>query len=93
LAGGASFFWEWERSGEAARCIRHWASSSQIDTRYVWDDEGSVTVQNLDGSEEEYVHDDRARLVRNVGLDGGEHHKAYDDQGRLIAEQDPLGAV
>ncbi|KJZ47117.1 RHS repeat-associated core domain-containing protein [Pseudomonas fluorescens] len=93
LTGGASFFWEWERSGKAGRCIRHWASFSQMDARYVWDDEGSVTVQNIDGSEEIYVHDDRARLVRKVELDGGEHLKAYDDQGRLLAEQDPLGAV
>ncbi|MCU1749823.1 RHS repeat protein [Pseudomonas sp. 6D_7.1_Bac1] len=93
LAGGASYFWEWERSGKAARCIRHWASFSQMDARYVWDDQGSVTVQNLDGSEEVYVHDDRARLVRKVELDGGEHLKAYDQKGRLIAEQDPLGAV
>jgi len=93
LTGGASFFWEWERSGKAARCIRHWASFSQMDTKYVWDDEGSVTVQNIDGSEEVYVHDDRARLVRKVELDGGEHLKSYDEQGRLIAEQDPLGAV
>ncbi|WP_095127459.1 RHS repeat-associated core domain-containing protein [Pseudomonas sp. Irchel s3h14] len=93
LTGGASFFWEWERYGKAARCIRHWASFAQMDARYVWDDEGSVTVQNIDGSEEVYVHDDRARLVRKVELDGGEHLKAYDDNGRLIAEQDPLGAV
>jgi len=93
LAGGASFFWEWERSGKSARCVRHWASFAQMDTRYVWDDQGSVTVRNIDGSEEVYVHDDRARLVRRVGLDGGEQLKAYDEQGRLIAEQDPLGAV
>jgi RHS repeat-associated protein len=93
LTGGASFFWEWERSGKAARCVRHWASFSQMDTHYVWDDAGSVTVRNIDGSEEVYVHDDRARLVRKVELDGGEHLKSYDEQGRLIAEQDPLGAV
>ncbi|RON10681.1 type IV secretion protein Rhs [Pseudomonas brassicacearum] len=93
LAGGASFFWEWERSGKAARCIRHWASFSQMDAKYVWDDQGSVTVLNIDGSEEVYAHDDRARLVRKVELDGGEHLKAYDDKGRLIAEQDPLEAV
>ncbi|WP_237882731.1 RHS repeat-associated core domain-containing protein [Pseudomonas sp. PGPR40] len=93
LAGGASFFWEWERSGKAARCVRHWASFAQMDARYVWDDHGSVVVKNADGSEEVYLHDDRARLVRKVGLDGGEQLKAYDDQGRLIAEQDPLGAV
>ncbi|EJM86605.1 RHS repeat-associated core domain-containing protein [Pseudomonas sp. GM60] len=93
LAGGASFFWEWERSGKAARCVRHWASFAQMEARYVWDEEGSVTVHNIDGSEEVYQHDDRARLVRKVELDGGEHLKAYDDKGRLIAEQDPLGAV
>jgi RHS repeat-associated protein len=93
LAGGASFFREWERSGKAARCIHHWASFAQMEAHYVWDDQGCVTVNNADGSEEAYVHDDRARLVRQVGRDGGKQHKAYDDQGRLIAEQDALGAV
>ncbi|WP_311132825.1 RHS repeat-associated core domain-containing protein [Pseudomonas fluorescens] len=93
LAGGASFFWAWERSGKAARCIHHWASFTQMEARYAWDDQGCVTVNYADGREESYVHDDRARLVRQVGPDGGELHKAYDDQGRLIAEQDALGAV
>ncbi len=93
LTGGASFFWEWERSGKAARCIRHWASFSQMDTKYIWDDQGGVVVKNVDGSEEVYVHDDRARLVRKVELDGGQHLKSYDDNGRLIAEQNALGAM
>ncbi|SFQ01483.1 RHS repeat domain-containing protein, partial [Pseudomonas sp. NFPP28] len=64
LAGGASFFWEWQRAGKAARCIRHWASFSQMDTRYAWDDNGQVSVFNADGSQEVYVHDQRARLVQ-----------------------------
>ncbi|QKV65467.1 RHS domain-containing protein [Pseudomonas sp. 43A] len=93
LAGGASFFWEWERSGKASRCVRHWASFSQMDTRYVWNDDGSVAVHYVDGTEETYVHDERARLVRKVSADGGEQLKAYDSSGRLIAEQDALGAV
>ncbi|WGT28262.1 hypothetical protein QGQ83_00010 [Pseudomonas marginalis] len=66
LAGGASFFWEWERAGKAARCVRHWASFSQMDTRYAWGDDGRVTVHNADGSQEVYVHDDRARLVQQT---------------------------
>jgi YD repeat-containing protein len=78
LSGGASFFWEWERSGKAARCVRHWASFAQMNTRYVWDDSGRVTVHYVDGTEETYVHDDSARLVRKVEADGGEHLKAYD---------------
>ncbi|WP_371319367.1 RHS repeat-associated core domain-containing protein, partial [Pseudomonas sp. B6002] len=93
LAGGASFFWEWERSGKAARCVRHWASFSQMDTRYAWDDNGQVTVFNADGSQEVYVHDGRARLVQRVDPDGAEHFKSYDDKGRLTVEQDPLGAI
>jgi RHS repeat-associated protein len=93
LAGGASFFWEWERPGKAARCIRHWATFSQMDTRYAWDDDGGVLVKNVDGSEEVYVHDDKARLVRRVEPDGGEYLKAYDQKGQLIAEQGPLGAI
>ncbi|WP_436263250.1 RHS repeat-associated core domain-containing protein [Pseudomonas brassicacearum] len=93
LVGGASFYWEWQGVGPAVRCVRHWASFAQLDSRYTWGEDGSVIVQNLDGSQEVYVHDDRARLVRQVDSDGGEHLKAYDEQGRLIAEQDPLGAV
>ncbi|KAF2406992.1 RHS repeat-associated core domain-containing protein [Pseudomonas antarctica] len=93
LAGGASFFWEWERAGKAARCVRHWASFSQMDTRYAWEDGGKVTVHNADGSQEVYVHDQRARLVQRVDPDGAEHFKSYDAKGRLTVEQDPLGAV
>ncbi|WP_339470449.1 DUF6531 domain-containing protein, partial [Pseudomonas sp. EL_65y_Pfl1_R83] len=93
LAGGASFFWEWERSGKAARCVRHWASFSQMDTRYAWDDNGQVTVHNADGSQEVYVHDQRARLVQRVDPDGAAHFKSYDNKGRLTVEQDPLGAI
>ncbi|PSL93302.1 RHS repeat domain-containing protein, partial [Pseudomonas sp. R9.37] len=87
LAGGASFFWEWERAGKAARCVRHWASFSQMDTRYAWEDGGRVTVHNADGSQEVYVHDQRARLVQRVDPDGAEHFKSYDDKGRLTVEQ------
>jgi RHS repeat-associated protein len=93
LAGGASFFWAWERAGKAARCVRHWASFSQMDTRYAWGDDGRVTVHNADGSQEVYVHDDRARLVQRIDPDGASHFKSYDDKGRLTVEQDPLGAV
>ncbi|NWA52709.1 type IV secretion protein Rhs, partial [Pseudomonas tolaasii] len=93
LAGGASFFWAWERSGKAARCVRHWANFSQMDTRYAWGDDGQVTVHNADGSTEVYVHDSRARLVQRIDPDGAEHFKSYDDKGRLTVEQDPLGAV
>ncbi|MEK1840459.1 MAG: DUF6531 domain-containing protein, partial [Pseudomonas sp.] len=57
LAGGASFFWEWEREGKLSRCVRHWANYSQLEARYEWDDKGSVTAYNSDGSEHVYVHD------------------------------------
>ncbi len=93
LAGGASFYWTWERSGKAARCVRHWASFSQMDTRYAWGDNGQVTVFNADGSQEVYVHDQRARLVQRIDPDGAEHFKSYDDKGRLTVEQDPPSAM
>ena len=93
LAGGASFFWEWEKSGKAVRCIRHWASFAQMDTRYAWDDKGGVQVRSIDGSEAFYRHDHQARLVRRIEPDGAEHLKSYDDQGRLVAERNPLGAI
>ncbi len=93
LAGGASFFWEWEKEGKSARCIHHWANFTQMDARYSWDDDGSVTVTNVDGSEEVYTHDDHARLISKIEPDGAEHINVYDDKGRLISEKDPMGAV
>ncbi|MBB2494208.1 RHS repeat-associated core domain-containing protein [Aquipseudomonas ullengensis] len=93
LAGGAAFFWQWQGEGKQARCVHHWANFSQMDARYTWDDKGSVTVRNADGSEETYVHDENARLVRQVDPDGAETLKAYDDKGQLIAEKNPLGAI
>ncbi|WP_334598651.1 RHS repeat-associated core domain-containing protein [Pseudomonas alvandae] len=93
LAGGASFFWEWENQGKQARCVRHWASFSQMHARYTWDDKGSVTVTHGDGSVEIYTHDDKARLISKTDPDGAQHRKAYNEKGQLIAEKDPLGAV
>ncbi|VVP43350.1 RHS repeat-associated core domain-containing protein [Pseudomonas fluorescens] len=93
LAGGAAFYWDWEREGKQARCIRHWANFGQMDARYEWDDAGTVKVINHDGSEQVYVHDDNARLISQIDPDGAEHQKAYDEKGRLIAEKDPLGTV
>ncbi|WP_419789266.1 RHS repeat-associated core domain-containing protein [Pseudomonas koreensis] len=93
MAGGASFFWEWEREGKHSRCVRHWANYAQMEARYEWDDKGSVTVYNADGSELVYVHDENARLVSETAPDGGETQNAYDDQGRLIAVKDPMGAI
>ncbi|MCU0092451.1 DUF6531 domain-containing protein [Pseudomonas koreensis] len=93
LAGGASFFWEWEREGKLSRCVRHWANYSQLEARYEWDDKGTVTVHNADGSEQVYVHDENARLISETAADGAETQNAYDDQGRLVAVKDPMGAI
>ena len=93
LAGGAAFYWEWQGAGKQARCVRHWANFRQMEARYTWDDKGGVTVLNADGSEQVYVHDDNARLIKQVDPDGAQTLKSYDDKGQLIAEQDPLGAI
>ncbi|MDR9754992.1 RHS repeat-associated core domain-containing protein [Pseudomonas sp. SZMC_28357] len=93
LAGGASFFWEWENEGKQSRCVHHWASFSQMEAHYLWDDKGSVTVANADGSQEVYTHDDQARMISKIDPDGAEHLMAYNEKGQLIAEKDPLGAI
>jgi YD repeat-containing protein len=82
-----------KNEGKLSRCIRHWANFSQMEAHYDWDDKGSVTVTNADGSEEVYTHDVQARLISKIDPDGAEHLKAYNDKGQLIAEKDPLGAV
>ncbi len=52
-------FWEWERAGKAARCVRHYelfANGYALCLGMI----GRVTVHNADGSQEVYVHDQRA---------------------------------
>ncbi len=51
-----------------------------MQARYAWDDKGSVTVINADGSEEVYTHDDKARLVSKTDPDGAKHRKAYNEK-------------
>ncbi|PBJ20312.1 putative deoxyribonuclease RhsC [Pseudomonas sp. ACN8] len=64
LAGGASFFWAWERSGKAARCIHHWASFTQMEARYAYDDQGRlIAEQDALGAVTGYQYDKVGRLV------------------------------
>ncbi|MQT28923.1 hypothetical protein GHN41_24115, partial [Pseudomonas helleri] len=61
LAGGATFYWEWQHRGKQSRCIRHWNNFGQMHARYEWDDAGTVTVHHQDGSRQIYEHDSNAR--------------------------------
>ncbi|MFP8966456.1 RHS repeat-associated core domain-containing protein [Pokkaliibacter sp. CJK22405] len=93
MAGGACFFWEWERQGKFARAIRHGGNITGQDTRYVWNDAtGEVTAIYSDGSELVYQHDHNAKLVKQVDPDGATHLKDYNDNGDIVREVDPMGA-
>ncbi|WP_421195460.1 RHS repeat-associated core domain-containing protein [Aeromonas enteropelogenes] len=92
LAGGAGFFWEWEREGSQARAIRHWSDVAGFDVTYGWDDDkGEVTVINADGSQEVYQHDNNARLVRQQDPDGAITEFVYNDKGQKVLARDALG--
>ena len=94
LAGGAVFRWEWQGEGKDVRAVRQFSNLTQVDTRYEWDeDAGTVTLVNVDGSQQVYQHDDNARLVKEVDASGGAYLKAYDEKGRLTKETDALGNV
>ena len=93
LAGGASFFWEWQGEGHLARAIRHWSDVAGFDVRYDWDDDkGQVTVNNADGSQVVYQHDDNARLIRQQDPDGAVSEYVYNDKGQKVLARDGLGA-
>lgn len=92
MAGGATFYWQWEGQGKEVRCLRHWANFEQMESRYDWDNNGKVTITRKDGSQQVYEHDKDAKLIKEIAPDGGEITKDYDQQGRIIAEKNPLGA-
>ncbi|MFQ2083797.1 RHS repeat-associated core domain-containing protein [Aeromonas veronii] len=92
LAGGAGFFWEWEREGKLARAVRHWSDVARFDVSYAWDDDkGEVTVSNADGSQEVYQHDSNARLIRQQDPDGAVSEFVYNDKGQKVLARDALG--
>ncbi|MGL4778901.1 MAG: DUF6531 domain-containing protein, partial [Aeromonas veronii] len=92
LAGGAGFFWEWEREGKLARAGRHWSDVARFDVSYTWDDDkGEVTVSNADGSQEVYQHDSNARLIRQQDPDGAVSEFVYNDKGQKVLARDALG--
>ncbi|MGY3925096.1 DUF6531 domain-containing protein [Aeromonas jandaei] len=92
LAGGAGFFWEWEREGKLARAVRHWSDVARFDVSYTWDDDkGEVTVSNADGSQEVYQHDSNARLIRQQDPDGAVSEFVYNDKGQKVLARDALG--
>ncbi|KAF1006992.1 MAG: hypothetical protein GAK32_02365 [Pseudomonas fluorescens] len=93
LGTSASLHWEWELHHNTARCIRYRGEPGPLDTRYAWQSDGRVSVQGMDGSHEEYVHDRFERLVQRIDACGGEHFKSYDPQGRLAVEQAPSGEI
>lgn len=92
LAGGAIFNWQWEGQGKSVRAIRQWSNYGQMDTRYEWDDNGTVLITRKDGSQQLYTHDENAKLIKQIDPDGAETLKDYDDNGNLIAERNALGA-
>jgi RHS repeat-associated protein len=93
LAGGYSFYLEWDQLAPAGRCIRQWGDSAQVDTRFEWDDENhSCTARYVDGSEEHWFYDGAAKLQEKIDPDGAKHLSEYDEKGRLVATTDPMGA-
>jgi RHS repeat-associated protein len=102
LAGGASLFWEWEKSEEVVRCVRHWGSFAQLDRRYLWDEYGGVTVKHIDGSQRMYPPGSRPAQRQTSGDHGFLRPPSRADagwkylrnaQGDVIRATDPQGHV
>src|SRR5690554_5886708 len=93
LAGGYSFYLEWDELSPKGRCVHQWGDSTQVDTRFEWDDENhTCAVSYVDGSREIWRYDGAAQLQEKIDPDGAKHLNEYDDQGRLKVSIDPMGA-
>ena len=92
LAGGASLFWEWEKSEEVVRCVRHWGSFAQLDRQYLWDEQGGVTVKHVDGSETVHPPEQRhASCQRDFLNPPAGWNYQHNAQGDVIQATDPAG--
>ncbi|WP_413705392.1 RHS repeat-associated core domain-containing protein [Pseudomonas sp. Pseusp16] len=92
LAGGASFFWAWERSGKAARCIRYWASFAQMEVRYIWDDQGRL-IALLAPDETPMSYEYRHHFLHTRTHSQATWSYQRNAQGDITAVTDPDGQI
>ncbi|WP_238152046.1 RHS repeat-associated core domain-containing protein [Microbulbifer sp. A4B17] len=94
LKTGYRFYFEWDKEGPSARCVRQWGDSidgqATYNYEFAWDEGGhGVTVTDTRGGRERYRFNDRALPIYHRDPEGAETLYTYNDLGQVTKVQLP----
>ena len=88
--GGLNFYWEYEGSGDNARCVHTWGDKGILEyrTRY---EEGKTIATNSLGYTTEYYYDERKLIYKIIDANGGVTLQQYNEFEELAVVVNPEG--
>ena len=89
---GLNFYFTYDGTGPAARCMHTWGDGGIFDTKLRYDGPGHTTAWNSYGYETSYFHR-RGLVTRSQDARGVEHRWDYNLYAELERAVDPLGQV
>ncbi|WP_444943654.1 RHS repeat-associated core domain-containing protein [Microbulbifer sp. ZKSA006] len=94
LKTGYRFYFEWDREGPSARCIRQWGDpidgQATYNYAFAWDEDGhGVTVTDTRGGEERFRFNERALPIYHRDPEGAEMLYSYNELGQVTKVQLP----
>jgi len=91
LIGGFSYYYEWDRQDNQARCLRNWGDDGIYDYHFKWDPENNASfATDSRGFTTAYIYNEFGRIVQETDPEGGIHLYTY-DRGRKVSYTDPEG--
>ena len=87
---GQSFHWEYEGSGDEAKCIHTWGDGGILEywTEYK---PGHTITRNSVGHIAHYFHDEQSLIYKIIDENGGVSYQTYNQYQELIVSVDPEG--
>ncbi len=87
---GQNFHWEYEGSGDAAKCIHTWGDGGILEywTEYK---PGHTITRNSTGHIAHYFHDAQSLIYKTIDENGGVSYQTYNHYQELILSVDPEG--
>lgn len=88
--GGMNFYWEYEGTGENARCVHTWGDGGVMEY-YARYEEGKTVTTNSLGYTKEYYYDERHLIYKIIDGNGGVTLQQYNSDEELEIVVDPVG--
>jgi len=91
LIGGFSYYYEWDRQDNQARCLHNWGDDDIYNYYFKWDPENNTSyATDSRGFITCFVYNEFGQIIKETDPEGGVHLYTY-DRGRKVSHTDPEG--